>query len=181
MLFTGGAVRSYKEQKVDRATVGVLIDAAIQAPSAMNAQPWAFAVIQDAGILAQYSDRAKRHLLQTAEPGSPLYDYRGMLSDPGYNIYYDAGTLILICARRGALNSPEDCCLAAQNLMLAACSLGFGTCVIGFARPWLSLVETKQELGIPEDYEPVLPIIVGYSKGEPSATSRHKPEILFWK
>jgi nitroreductase len=180
-IYRRRAVRAYKDQAVDQITVKVLIDAAIQAPSAMNQQPWAFAVVQDRVVLAQWSDRAKAHLLSTTDSGIPLGELRNMLANPDYNIFYDAVTLILIWAKPGALNAAEDCCLAAENLMLTACSLGFGTCVIGFARPWLSLPETKRELGIPADYEPVLPIIVGYPRGDTPATARAEPEILFWK
>jgi nitroreductase len=180
-IYKRRAVRAYKTQKVDRATVEVLIEAAIQAPSAMNQQPWAFGVVQDPDLLARWSGRAKAHFLATLDPGLHLGELRDMLASPDFNIFYDAGTLILICAKPGTMNGVEDCCLAAENLMLAACSLGFGTCVIGLARPWLNLAETKRELDIPADYEPVLPIIVGYPRGETPATPRNEPEILFWK
>jgi hypothetical protein len=84
-----------------------------------------------------------------------------MLADPNYNIFYNAGTLVVICAKPGGLNPAEDCCLAAQNLMLAAHAAGLGTCPIGFARPWLNLSETKKELALPGDFEAVCPLIVG--------------------
>lgn len=175
------SVRAYADRNVDKATVTALVTAAIQAPSALNAQPWAFAVIQDAARLKQYSDRAKAHTLKSLEPGSPLFSHRDMLVDPGFNIFYDAATLVIICAKPAALNAAEDCCLAAQNLMLAACGMGLGTCPIGFARPWLNLPEVKRELGIPDDYAPVFPVIVGFPKGAPPPVARKEPEILFWK
>ena len=53
------AVRDYTDQPVDKAAVTTLIEAAIQAPSAINKQPWAFVVIQDKALLKLYSDRAK--------------------------------------------------------------------------------------------------------------------------
>jgi nitroreductase len=180
-IYERRAVRSYKDHHLDRATVEVLLEAAIQAPSAINAQPWAFAIIQDATLLAEYSRRAKANVLSSMEPGTPLYEHRNIFADPSYNAFYNATTLILICAKSGAVNAAEDCCLAAENLMLAACSLGFGTCPIGLARPWLSLPETKRDLGISADYEPVMPIIVGYPNGDTPPTPRHKAEILFWK
>jgi nitroreductase len=40
---------------------------------------------------------------------------------------------------------------AAQNLMLAACGRGLGTCCVGFARPWLNLREVKSELAFPNN------------------------------
>jgi len=56
-----------------------------------------------------------------------------------------------------------------------------GTCPIGFARSWLDLPESKQTLGIPADYTPVMPIIVGYPQEIPPHAARKAPEILFWK
>lgn len=179
-IYKRRSVRAYMSKKVDKATVETLIKAAIQAPSALNAQPWAFAVIQDAVLLKQYSDRAKAALLENLEPSSPLYAHRDLLTNPGFNIFYDASTLI-ICAKPVALNAAEDCCLAAQNLMLAACGMGLGTCPIGFARPWLNLSEAKRELGIPADYMPVFPVIIGFPKEAAPPVARKEPEILFWK
>ena len=181
-IYKRRSVRAYADKNVDKATVMTLIKAAIQAPSALNAQPWTFAVIQGSARLKQYSDRAKSHVLESLNPESPLFSHRDMLTNPDFNIFYDASTLVIICAKPvAALNAGEDCCLAAQNLMLAACGMGLGTCPIGFARPWLNLPEVKHELGIPDDYAPVFPVIVGFPKGDPPPVARKEPEILFWK
>jgi nitroreductase family protein len=83
---------------------------------------------------------------------SPLFQYRDQLSKPGFDIFYGAPLLIVIAATSDARQSAEDCCLAAQNLMLAAHGMGLGTCCIGFARPWLNLAETKVEIRIPTAY-----------------------------
>jgi nitroreductase len=104
-----------------------------------------------------------------------------MISDPAYDVFHRAGTLIIICARPDAHNGEEDCCLAAQNLMLAACAMGMGTCPIGFARPWLGQARIKQGLGIPDDYVPVFPVVVGYPSGETPPVQRRAPEILVWQ
>jgi nitroreductase len=180
-IYKRRAVRAYAVKKVDKATVTALIKAAIQAPSALNAQPWAFAVIQDEALLKRCSDRAKAHLLGSLGPGSPLSLHRDMLENPDFNIFYDAATLVIICAKPAALNAAEDCCLAAQNLMLSAYAMGLGTCPIGFARPWLNLPEVKRELGISADHMPVFPVIVGFPKGDALPVPRKEPEILFWK
>ena len=74
-----------------------------------------------------------------------------------------------------------DCWLAAENLMLAACALGLGTCCIGSAIPTLNSPDVKAELGIPSDVEAVAPIIVGVPSGAATAVSRKDPEILYWK
>lgn len=174
------AVRAYDPKPVPRETVEQLLRAAVQAPSAMNQQPWAFVVIEGEELLRQFSDRAKASLLEVMDGLSPLHEYRDMLQDPGFNIFYGAGTLIVICAKPVGLNAAEDCCLAAQNLMLTACDLGLGSCPIGFARPWLNRPEVKEELGIPSDCTPVFPVIAGYPKGEWPPVARHSPHVLAW-
>lgn len=173
------AIRSYRGGAVSRDTVVSLIEVAIQAPSAMNLQPWLFAVVQGADRLAEFSKRAKAHLLAAIPVHSPLVKYRDMLTDPTFDIFYGASCLIVICARPPVQQSMEDCCLAAQNLLLAAHGQGLGTCWIGFARPWLELEATRAELGIPADCIPVAPIVLGEPESIPAPTERHKP-IVIW-
>ncbi|MBI4003215.1 MAG: nitroreductase family protein [Nitrospira defluvii] len=134
-MYQRRSVRAYREQPVDKAAVEVLIKAAIHAPSSMNEQPWAFAVIQDPKQLAAWSERIKAYVLKRLKPDSPLVKYRDMLSSSDYHVFHRAGTLIIICARPGTHNGEEDCSLAARNLMLAAHAMGLGTCPVGFARP----------------------------------------------
>jgi len=162
-------------------TMDKLFDAAVRAPSAMNRQPWAFAVIQDRNLLKQSSDRAKRFLLESSQEGTHVRELREALEDPAYNMFYDAGTLIAICAKSDDPTAAEDCYLAAENLMLAALDLGLGTCPIGLARPWLNAPLVKRELGIPENYHVVFPVIAGYPKVNPPETQRTPPEVFLWK
>ena len=74
-----------------------------------------------------------------------------------------------------------DCWLTAENLMLAACAIGLGSCVIGSCVAALNLTGVKAELGIPAEFSVVAPIIVGVPSGETAATSRKDPLILAWK
>lgn len=179
-IYSRRAVREYSDQAIDRSTVAKLIQAAVQAPSAINMQPWAFAVIHDKAILKRYSDRAKRSFTKSAEFASLPGELQQMLSDPNFNIFYNAGTLIAIYAKPIGEHPDWDCCLAGQNLMLAACDMGLGTCPIGFAWDLLGEPDIRRELSIPEGYKPVLPIIVGNPKHSTAAVSRHEPEIACW-
>ena len=179
-IYNRRAVRAYTDRPVDRTTVEALIKAAIQAPSSMNEQPWAFGVIQDSKLLASWSKRIKAYVLKRLKPDSPLAKYRDMIADPEYHVFHRAGTLIMICARPDTHNGEEDCSLAAQNLMLASCAMGLGTCPIGFARPWLNQARIKRTINIPGDNIPVFPVVVGYPAGETPPVQRRAPEILFW-
>ncbi|HTQ09358.1 MAG TPA: nitroreductase family protein, partial [Fimbriimonadaceae bacterium] len=147
------AVREYVDQPVREETVRALIEAATLAPSAVNGQPWAFVVVQDRDLLKKISDRSKLLMLHADYPAH----ISSMIADPAFNIFYNAGTLIVICAKPGGEHSDWDCCLAGENLMLAARDMGLGTCTIGLAWPALELSEIKSELGIPAGYEAILP------------------------
>jgi nitroreductase len=175
------AVRAFTEAEVDREQLTRLIDTAVQAPSAINAQPWAFAVIQDRQLLHRCSEQAKAHLLETLESDSPLSRFRDTLADPAFDIFYHAPALIVICARPDTPQAAEDCALAAQNLMLVAHAMGLATCPIGFARSWLSLPEAKRELGIPAECAPVFPVVVGHPRGPVAPPGRNAPQIVSWR
>jgi len=74
-------VREYTSEPVDRETLEFLVDAAIQAPSAVNQQPWSFAVVREQDVLDRISRESKRHMLG-ALPAVPASDhFRKLLSD----------------------------------------------------------------------------------------------------
>ncbi len=180
-IYARRSVRAYTGQKVAKELVHALIDAAIQAPSAVNQQPWTFVVIQEPGTLKRLSEHAKRLSLVNLAPGTPMWEQRKMLADPDFNIFYDAGTLIAICAAPGLGSPNEDCCLAAQNLMLAAHGLGLATCPIGLARETLNEAEAKLEFEIPADCSVVIPILVGYPRELGPRPPRRVARIHAWK
>jgi nitroreductase len=173
------AIREFTPRTPDKQVIQSLIKAATQAPSAMNLQPWAFAVIRGRKSLTGISDRAKAYLLKTMITESALAAYRDHLADPAFDIFYGASVLIIVCATSAAPGASEDCALAAQTLMLAADASGLGTCWIGFARPWLNEAAAKAELGLPAGYAPVAPIILGYPKGKADVHPRRDPEIIW--
>lgn len=174
------AVRNFTQEDVPKEIISELIHSAAQAPSAMNQQPWAFAILRGRDRLRNYSDRAKICFAMKAGGHVPV-ELREMLQDPRFDMFYNAPCLIVIYARPGGLNPEEDCCLAAQNLMLAAHGLGLGTCPIGLARPWLNLPEVKKELGIPPELTAVFPLIVGRPAETPPPVARKAAEILLWQ
>ena len=175
------SVRDYTNQPVSEEIVEELFDAAIQAPSAMNEQPWAFVVIQDTKLLKSYSDRAKSLLLNSPQVATKKPELQAMVAAPEFNVFYNSSTLIVIYAKPIGEHPDWDCCLAAENLMLAAADKGLATCPIGLAWLLFDHADVKKELKVPESYVGVMPIIVGYPAQTPAAPPRKKPEILCWK
>jgi nitroreductase len=177
------SVRDYTPNKVDENSVRMLLEAAVHAPTAIHEEPWAFSIVQDKDLLTRLSDYAKELLNSGADPihsrgTSHLID---AFVAPGFNIFYNASTLIVICGKPVGAFVAADCWLAAQNLMLSAYSKGLGTCVIGLAVSALNKPQWKKELGIPKDMTVFVPIIVGVPACEGTPVSRKSPEILIWK
>ena len=188
-IFVRRSVRAYTPQQLDESTVRGLLDAAVQAPTAMLEQAWTFVIVQDKRLLRKLSDRAKALWLEEATAAHGHHprvahlhgDIIKRLADPHFNVFYEAPTLIVICGRRADRFVIGDCWLAAENLMLAACALGLGTCCIGGATAALNAADVKAELGIPADVTAVVPIVVGVPAGSADSVARRDPEILSWK
>jgi nitroreductase len=172
------AVREYTTAAVDESTIRQIIDAAIQAPSAVNQQPWLFTVMRDGPLMSRISDESKAYMLRTSQAALASPHLQTILSDPNFNIFYHAPALIVISAPAGPW-AVEDCALAAENLMLAAHAAGLGTCWIGFAQGWLATNAGKAALKLFGEETPVAPIIVGYPKSNPPAVTR-KPARIDW-
>ena len=75
--------------------------------------------------------------------------------------------MITLFAPKGFLFAVDDCAVAAENMMLAAASLGIGSCYIGqgwtaFADPYGQ--EILKTWGIRTDYYAVMQLLLGYQK-----------------
>lgn len=176
-IYERRAVRDYTSQPVDEAELRAVIDAAIQAPSGMNRQPWSFVVVSGRAALERLSMQAKAHLLKTLDP--ELVGARDHLAAADFNIFYNAPVLMVICSNEPDEMARKDCCLAAQNLMLAARERGLGTCWIGFAESWLNTPEGKGALGVSEHCTVVAPIILGHARAFPDATPRRPAQVRY--
>jgi len=176
-IYTRRSVRDFTTDPVDEKTLTELIDAAIQAPSAVNQQPCSFCVVRDKTVLAKISCEAKAHMLKRSPVGLMSHHFQEILTDPDFDIFYRAPALIIISTVSAIPWSIEDCALAAENLMLAACGIGLGTCWIGFAQAWLGTPEGKAAVKLPASYVPVAPIIVGHPRSAPPLVPRKDPEI----
>jgi nitroreductase len=180
-IATRQSIRSYAPGRVDRSTINALLSAAVRAPNAMHEEQWEFVIVQGRSVLKRLSELAKtsmseleneRHVLLT--PSLQKFN------SPDFNVFYDAETLIVICGKSNAPFVPADCWLAAENLMLSACALGLGTCVIGSALLGLNSRKGKAMLAIPADTQAVVPIIIGIPNGKIPVMRRSDPVVLNW-
>ena len=176
-------MRDYKPDEVPDDILNELIKAGTYAPSAVNKQPWRFVVIKDRDMIIRLSARAKKMWLDTAgKVDDPhLKQAVNAMKMPEFNIFHNAPVLVLIFAAPGAYSPEFDCALAAGNMMLAARSLGIGSCWIGFGMPLGSDKDTLDELKVPESHKLMAPLVFGYPVKElQPAPKRNDNVVLHW-
>ncbi|MBD3383989.1 hypothetical protein GF407_03595 [candidate division KSB1 bacterium] len=149
------SVRRFKAESVDRDLIVQCVEAARLAPSAENAQPWRFIVIDD--------QEQKSRLAQKAFSG--IYRPTRWAEK--------APVLVILCAELDLLANRLgkqitgiqyyliDCGIAGEHFILQAQELGLGTCWIG----WFSQKGVKKALNIPSAWRIVSLIAAGYNAG----------------
>ena len=175
-LYGRRATRAFTTELLPKILLEKLVDAAIQAPSAVNGQPWYFTVIENQALLDTISSKSKQYMLKVMENKEFPEHLREYLEAPDFHVFYHAPMLVVISSKAGNW-AIEDATLAAQNLMLAAHGEGLGSCWIGFAQHWLGTPEGKRTIGLSGDYMPVAPIIVGHAARTSPPVARNPARI----
>jgi nitroreductase len=171
------SIREYQDRKIGSEVLQEILNDTCQAPSAMGLQPWEFIVIQDKKLMEKISDESKKNLLCgiEADPNSKLKKYENMLRGSA-NVFYNAPCLVVMVGKNESEFFQRDCALAAAYFMFAATARNLGTCWIGLGAK-IEDASLKKEIGLPEDYEIAVTLIVGYPQKIPAASLR-QPKIL---
>lgn len=171
------SIRQYTTQQVDAKRIRSLLEAAVMAPTVLPNESCAFVIVQDMHGLKAISEMTKSMLISQLAQNNQTLE---ALHQPAFNVFYEAHTLILICVNKDHLSSIANCWLAAENIMLAACAMDLGSCIIDTALVALNSKEGKLMLGIDEAFIAVAPIVVGFPSEKEAFGKRKKPLILNW-
>ena len=156
-IHTRRSIRRYEDRPVPDEVVQKLLAAAMTAPSARNAQPWQFVVIDDRGLLGEIG-RAHPNAEMAAR--APL----GILLCGDLSLELSEGYW------------PVDCAAAAQNLLLAAHALGLGAVWTGVYPRQQRMDDHRRWHGVPENVMPHSLIVLGYPAEQRTAEDRYRPE-----
>lgn len=175
-------VRKYESRPIPRDTIEAIITAGNQAPSAMNSQPWRFVVIDDPDFRNKLVSAAIPRANTFLEPLRVSHPERyGLirkrfeeLIDP---IYYSAPVVIFVIG--SGPFADNSCPLACENMMLAAHSLGMGSCWVHFGSFAAADPEIEKALELRSDEKIYGPLIFGYSQGHPEPPAK-KPPVVKW-
>jgi nitroreductase len=147
-----------------------LLACGFAAPSGMNCQSWHLCVVQDKSLLQEISDGFVR-MVKDRPNLPPIMVER--LKNPDYQVFFHAPTDILVCCETS--RGPTNAAHLAENIVLAAQSLGLATCFIGGVLDYLRSPDGAPflaRLGIPAGYEPMYFLSVGVPAESPDARPR---------
>ena len=172
------SIRAYETREPDHNLIEALIWDAAQAPppAARAAHRLAFVVVVGSDRLAKMGERAKAFSTAHRPPGGGS----SWIDNPDFKFFWNAPTLIVICAARDLPETDWDCCRAAQNLMLSAYSRGLGSCWVGAPLDWLRSEPGSAEAGIPDGFEAVAPILIGWPQVTPPPREVPRP-LIVWR
>ena len=167
------SVRKYLDKPVEHEKLETNVRAGINAPSGMNRQPWIVRVVESQQLIADVTEVYKQ---ENAEQVKRDKDFK--------NMFRNAPNLICVCtpAKGGG---ELDAGLLGENMMLAAQSLGLGTCCLGGPVRFLKANEKckffMDRLDIPSDYQLNYIIAVGYPDEQPEAKPRDTSKVKYIK
>lgn len=173
------SIRHYKEKQVSTELLKEIITESTLSPSSGNNQYWKFIIVNDATMMKRISDDSKKNLLARIKgnPNDYAVKYQNALKRDDFNVFYNAPALVIIIGPTNYKNLFVDCALCAAYFMNAAVVRGLGTCWVNLGAV-IKDTQILAELGMPEDYTIVAPIIIGYPETIPHEPLRKEPDII---
>ena len=154
------SIRKYLDKLVELEKLEAIVKCGINAPSGMNRQPWIVRVVEDQKLIADVNQAAGRSLC------------------------YGAPALICVCTPANG-GGELDAGLLGENMMLAAQSMGLGTCCLGGPVRFLLSNEKCRffldRLDIPADYKLNYILSIGYPDEQPNAKPRDASKVKYIK
>lgn len=160
------SIRRYKPGQITDGELQAILDAGIDAPSAMNEQPWRFVAIQNPAVMEKVIGLIRSELSHESSP------------------FYGAPTLVLVFSDSRAISPVSDASLAIENILLAAASVGVGSCWINCVIDLFRSAKGRgfqKELGVPEGYQCVGSVVLGYPDEAPAAKPRNRNVVIYKK
>ena len=166
------SIRQYKPQAVDRDTMQTSVECGINAPNGMNKQSWAIRVVDNPEYINGITEVFKKK------------NQDRIANDPNFkNMFRNAPTVVFIANDSSYELSQIDCGLLGENMILAAQSMGIGSCCLGspirFMLTEPEAAEYVKRLELPEGYNLLYCIAFGHPDESPEAKPRDTSKIKF--
>jgi nitroreductase len=185
------SIRQYTEEPVSEEALEMILEAARQAPSGENAQPWRFIIVKDpetrkrmgaiAGggsgrrFTAEFvTQRMQERFAGLEDEAKRKAAFEKLTSGQVSAFLAEAPVNIVVCGRKDVWDLPYDTSAAIENMLLMVTALGLGACWV--IAPCIDIRDEqrlKDLLGVPEGLKIVSIIAVGH----PARYPRPRPRI----
>ena len=165
------SIRKYADKQITEEELQTLLTCAFNAPSGGNSQSWFISVVQDKEVLENMNKAFVDGILNGPNADDKA---RERFGNPEYSVYFHAPTVMFISYPKSGVETNAS--LLGENIVLAAQSLGLGTCYLGgiigmLLRKPEGMVH-RRAMKIPEDHEVLFGISIGYPEEAPAAKPR---------
>ncbi len=164
------SIRKYKPQPVGRDTLMQIAKCGINAPNAMNRQSWEVRIVDNAETMEKI-----KALMAEGKEGEDAERAKGC--------FRGAPVMTFIARDRESDFAAYDCALLAENMMIAAQSLGVGSICLGSPVSFINSASNSEEilqiLGFSPEYKLCLCVGLGYADEAPEARERDAEKVKF--
>lgn len=154
------SIRKYKAEQITEEELTILLDAGQYAPCGLNQQSSHFTVVQNKEMLQKINDVCKNAYLNS---GIKTFEERAKVDN--FNVYYNAPTFVIVCGDSKSPAHLNNGSAALENMLIAAESMGLGSCwihALSIVFPTEEGKALKEELGFSEDDVFVGAAVFGY-------------------
>lgn len=159
------SIRAYTQEQLTEEEIRALLTAGLQAPTARNMREIHISVLKGSHPVLAEIEQEKRRL---AASGADEKAKAAIQNNPN-NFYYGAPVVLMLSADKDFYWSKLDAGICAENISLAAQSMGLGSLIIGIIRGAME-GERKEEFSkicrFPENYEFAIAVAVGHKDTE---------------
>ena len=164
------SIRKYKPQAVERDKMDLILKCGINAPNGQNKQSWEVRIVDNSELL-----NAMKEAMAKGHPNLSPEMVRGC--------FRGAPTMVFIARDLAYDFSAYDCGLLAENMVLAAWSMGIGSICLGSPVRFLTdnaeCQPLLEKLGFSEGYELSLCVGFGYPDESPAAKPRDWDKVKY--
>lgn len=182
-ILTRRSIRAFRGNQISEENLNTILIAGSYAPNAMGMQNWKFTAIQNADTLKKVNEAISKTLLSipvVPETHPYVVSLIEKSKDKNADFLYHAPTFIIVSNLKDNGNSMPESALAIGNMMLAAHSLGIGSCWVN-QLPGLShmplIRDLLNDLDVPENHIVYGSVVMGYA-AEENKTSSPRKDII---
>ena len=210
VIMSRRSVRSFKQEPLPDSMIRRILEAGRFAPSAGNMQPWRFIVVKNRAMIAEMERDAVKIIkffmffldytrggfirkiyasinasvmvrLLPRELHPVPFALMTQIAQGKAPVFHNPPTLLLLVEDgRGVSSPPTDVGICGQNMVIAAHSMGAGTCWIGLIKVLMYLPKWRKRFGIKSPYKLNICIALGWPKPKADDSVAREVQLVQW-